>query len=325
MTLSRIASPALTILVLLGIFYLLRHEISIERLTILLAGQDVWDLLNSAILFAIAIAGTAARYRYVIRRVTGARTSFSYLLLLTNFSFACSYLAPISVVAEILRVGFTRHHLRVNTVNSVRLVLIDKLLGLVGVAMLALVLVPFTLAVAINRELIATEVVAIVAFLGALFMLGYAGSWLALRAPFMGTHARKIGADWRFILSHFVNMRDLGSLCLYTLVAVGGFGAGMVMVARAVGIDLSAGLILLMSPTVLLAQNAPMFYAGFGAREAIMLVALKNLVSLDPNSVLGFSVMVGVMLLVAATLPALIFLVYAFQWTARDHADHQGE
>ena len=322
--LSRIASPALTIVVLLGIAYFFRHQLSIERLIGLLAGQNIWALVWSAFLFAIGIGGAAARYRYVIRRVTGTPTSFIYLLLLTNFSFACSYLAPVSVAAEVLRVGFTRRYFQISIADLIRLVVIDKLLGLAGVAILALILVPFAFAAALDRELIGAEVIAIFTFLATLFLAGYAGSWLVARTAVLERYAVKIGADWRFILSHFVNPRDIGGLCLYTLVAVGGFGAGMVMVARAVGLDISAAVVLLLAPTVLLAQNAPMFYAGFGAREATVLVALKHYAWLDPNLVLSFSLMVGVMLLVAATLPALLFLLCALQQTGLDRADDQG-
>lgn len=51
--------------------------------------------------------------------------------------------------------------------------------------------------------------------------------------------------------------------------------------------DLAPGLIFVLSPTVLLVQNAPMFYAGFGAREAVLLTAFHSSLQVDPNAVLG--------------------------------------
>jgi len=310
MRLSRLGPVALTLAILLAALYLYRDDISLSRFIERMAGLSLVPLAFAAIFFAIAIGGTSARYRYIIQRMTGTKVSLTYLLLLSNFSFACGYVAPVSVTTEVLRVAFTKTHLNIDYSQSIRLVIVDKLLGLAGVALVSLAFIPIKLAYGINRDLIVVEGAALICVFMVIFLLPWLIS-LMNRAPMLKLHTERISEDARFIVGNLLNVPDMVRFLFYTVVAVGGFGVGTIFVAQAVHFDAAPGLIFILSPTVLLVQNAPMFYAGFGAREAVLLAALHTSAQIDPNVVLGFSVMIGIMLLVAAVPPSLLFIVNA--------------
>src|SRR5206468_3721227 len=112
--------------------------------------------------------------------------------------------------------------------------------------------------------------------------------------------------DWQFLVENFSDGRDIVIFMLCSTLAVGGFSVAMVCVAAAMHLD-ALPLIFTIAPTILLVQNIPLFYAGFGAREAMLLVMLGNAPGIDPNQVLGFSMLVGVMLFASAIPATLAF------------------
>lgn len=311
MKLSRLGPIAVTLAILLAALYMYRDNISLGQFMERVAGLSLVPLVFAAIFFALAISGTSARYKFIIQRMTGTKVSLSYLILLSNFSFACGYVAPVSVTTEVLRVAFTKQHLNIDYSQSIRLVVVDKLLGLAGVALVSLAFIPLKIAYGINRDLIVVEGIALISVFAAIFLLPRFISLLT-SATVIKRHLASVSEDAHFIVGNLWNLPDTVRLLFYTVVAVGGFGVGTIFVAQAVHLDLAPGLIFILSPTVLLVQNAPMFYAGFGAREAVLLAAFHTTSSqIDPNAVLGFSIMIGIMLLVAAVPPSLLFIVSA--------------
>ena len=321
MKLPRLGPVVLTLVIFSVILYVFRNEISVDRFLTRIAGADIYHLTLSAVCFAVSIAGASARYRFVIKRAIGTDVSFNYIFLLSNFSYACGYLAPMSVATELLRIGFTKQYLKVGYLQSMRLVIIDKLLGLAGVALFSLLFFPLKLLYGINRELVLAECAAIFVLGGCAVALTSVGGWTWARSPILKKYLGHLEEEWRFVRGHFSDLRDIGRLLVYTLLAIGGFGLGTVFVAQAVHFEVTPVVVFVLSPTILLAQNAPIFYAGFGAREAVLLIALHDLALADPNVVLSFSVMVGLMLLVATVLPSIVFVLWALHGISSKEAD----
>jgi lysylphosphatidylglycerol synthase-like protein len=310
MSLRRFVPVALTAALIAAILYAFRGEIAVERVSARLAAVDVRYLALSIPFFLVAFAGGIYRNKFVIDRGTASNISFSYLFEVSNFSYVLGYLAPISIAAEVLRVGVIKKHLEISYAKSVRLVVIDKLLGFAGMALFSLLFIPLKLIFGLNRVLVATECLLLVGFFLMVPIVAH-GGWLALRrVPGLGALATALREDWQFIVDNFSARRDFVTFLACSFLAVCGFAAGTVLVAAAMHIG-GLALIFSVSPSILLVQNVPLFYAGFGAREAALLVMLENASATDPNLVLGFSLVVGIMLFVSAIPGALAFILRA--------------
>jgi len=114
--------------------------------------------------------------------------------------------------------------------------------------------------------------------------------------------------DRNVFLQRFSDPRVMASPLIYTFLAIAGFGIGTVFVAKATGFSGSLLTILLAAPTIMLAQSAPFFYAGFGAREATLLMALPEIAAIDANLLISLSILTGLMVFVVSVPGSIIFL-----------------
>jgi hypothetical protein len=162
----------------------------------------------------------------------------------------------------------------------------------------------------VNRILIAVEFAALVGFFLLVPAIVHGGYLLFRRLPGLGPLSTALAEDWQFVVDNLSGRRDLATFIMCSLFAVGGFTMGTVLVAAAMHLD-GLPTIFAISPTILLVQNVPLFYAGFGAREAILLLTFESAFAADPNQVLSFSLLVGVMLFVSAIPAALCFIFRA--------------
>jgi len=308
MSLRRLVPLALTAAFLLATLYVFRDEIAFERLSARLAAVDLRYLASSIAFFLLSFAGAVYRNKFIIDRATGSSMSFKYLFLVSNFSYALGYIAPISIAAEVLRIGVIKTHLAITYTKSLRIVVIDKLLGFTGMALFALLFVPLKLASGVDRGVTAVEGALLLGFFLLVPFVVHGGALMFRRIPGLHPLSAALLEDWQFIADNFSGRRDILIFISCSTMAVGGFAVATVLVAAAMHLD-SLALIFAISPTILLVQNVPLFYAGFGAREAILLLMLGNVSGADPNQVLGFSVLVGVMLFVSAIPATLAFIV----------------
>jgi lysylphosphatidylglycerol synthase-like protein len=325
MRFRRIIPIVLTVALLAAALYAFRDDLSFNHMAARIAAADLGYLAIATACFLVGFAGAVLRYKFILDRATGSAVSFTYLFLLSNFSYLCGYLAPMSVAAEILRMGFTKSHLGISYAQSVRYIVIDKLLGLGAVAACVLIAVPFKLGHGISRELIIVETLLAIGLLAASPFALWLGPRMLARVPGLRGLTQAMIEDWRFVADNFSATGDFMRLVAYSLLAVGGFACGVLYVAYALGFNVDGGLVLAMSPTILLVQNAPFFYAGFGAREGILLVAFGAIAHADPNLVLGFSLMVGVVLFLCCTPASIAFLAYGAFTTRPNGAARAGE
>jgi hypothetical protein len=308
-TASRFIPLALTLVLLGGAIWFVHDQLSLSMMAARIAAADPWLLAAAAVCYAVGSVGAALRYQFILERATGSTVSFVYLQLLAFFSYLAGYVAPVSVAGEVLRTAFTKKYLQVGYIQSARYVVIDKMLGLVSIAALALAAVPFKLFYGVNGSLVTIETLVIAVFFVAMILVCRPGLRVLARVPRLGGLAAALRDDVRFAIENLSRPRDLAWFAICSFLAVGGFGLGIVFTAHAMALDIGAGVLLSLAPTILLVQNAPFFYAGFGAREGLLLVATAELARADPSLVLAFSVMIGVMLLMTCIPGSLAFLV----------------
>jgi hypothetical protein len=310
MRLRGIVPIVLTAAVVAALLFFVRDEIAISRISAQLAAANAGYLAFSALFFLVGYAGAVIRNKFILDRATGSNVSFKYLFLLSNFSFVSGFVLPVSVAAEVVRIAFIKRYVGVTYSRSVRVVLLDKILGFAGIAFFALVFIPAQLLLGINRTLIALEGLSIAVCLLLLPVAVKGSSWMLRRVPALGSLSTALANDWRFVVDNFSSRRDLMTFFMSALLATFGFVIGTVLIAHAIGLDTTA-VIFFTAPMILLVQNIPLFYGGFGAREATLLIALQNVPNTDTNQILGFSLLIGAMLFVSAVPAALVFIFRA--------------
>jgi uncharacterized membrane protein YbhN (UPF0104 family) len=306
---QRLAPIVLTIAILLGIVYWFRDAISLERLTQRIADAHPGYLALSLVFFTASTIGSVARYKLVIERATQSRVSFTYLYLLSGFSFAAGYLAPMGAASDVLRIAFTKRYLDIGYVKSTRLIILDRLVALAGVAAIAVAFSPLKMWYGLNRQLLIAELLGLAALFVLVPTLAYGGTWIAARISWLAGFEAALKEDLDIIRTSFLDLRTLIAALVWMLIAVSGFGLGTLCCAAAMGFEGDLVAFVVAAPTIMLAQSLPMLYAGFGAREVALLIAFQGVAGADPTVLLGVSLVTGIMIFVTTLPAALAFMV----------------
>ena len=309
MIIRRLLPFIATTVLILGIVYVFRAQISLTNILQRIANTDLRLMIIGALVFFIGSLGSIARYKWLINRATGIDASFLSVLTLTNFSFACGYIAPMSVASEIVRIGSTKHLLRITYFESFKLAILDRLFGLAGVVACAALFIPFKLANGFNPTLLVVEGFGFVALFTFLVVFVAGGPWILRRIQLPSKLSDALISERTIFLDRFLDIQGVSIPLLYTLFAVAGFGLGALFVADAMNFGGKLLAIFLAGPTIMLVQSAPFFYAGLGAREATLLLALPEVAADDANLLISLSIVTGVMTLLVSLPGATIFLL----------------
>lgn len=311
MRLRRLLPFIATTALILAIVYIFRTQISLSNIAQRIAGANLRLVAVAALFFFLGTLGSIVRYKWIIGRALDINAPLFGLFTLTNFSFACGYFAPLSVATEVLRIGLTKRLLSISYIKSLKLAILDRLFGLAGVITCTALFIPLKFAGGFNPAFLIAEALAFVTFFGccAAFVAGGTGAfWLLRRIPLSSKLGEALISERKVFLERFSDPRSMAIPLICTFLAVGSFGLGTLFVAAAMNFNGSLLTIFLAAPTIMLVQSAPFFYAGFGAREATLLLALPKVAATDANLLISLSVITGVIALLVSLPGAIIFL-----------------
>jgi uncharacterized membrane protein YbhN (UPF0104 family) len=255
----------------------------------------VLDLVGRAALPALGLAGFVVamqflllvwRWQLVIRMLGGAVVGLGALSVFLGHSLLIGQVLPSSVGGDVARTLMLAR--LTGTVAAARSVVCDRLLGLAGLAVLA---VP-TLAIIAGRVAgPASFLMLTISALGTIsaVALVLASPSIIQAAPWLGRLLATVAGDLRL------------ALCSGKVSSVGvavGLGSNLLSVlliyilGSAIDADLRAPDCLVLVPPALLASALPISLGGWGVRESALLAAF-SLVQANPAAVAATSVMFG--------------------------------
>lgn len=243
----------------------------------------------------------AMRLKYVLNIDDELSTSFFKVLPIVWVSSFLSLAAPSAAFSDGIRATLLRATKVSNLSLAIRAVLVDRAMGLVytlGLAGILLLILPSNINPGISN------------YWGLVFLLGFLGAGIAI---FFGSKlTKKIQLlGWFHDLFCDIHLlmsvpRSIAVFIGFAVLNTGITALSLWFIARAFSLDASFWAFFLLTPAILIVNNLPIFYQGFGGREAIMLFAFGAPSSgIPPSLILTISLVSGLAMMVSALFGAL--------------------
>lgn len=270
----------------------------------------------SMALYVLSIYAATWRYALILRPLAVRRLSVASLLPVNYLAVALSLVAPVSAAGDATRLFHAWRSLGFSIDMALMATFLDRLAGIIAIVALGILFIPFHWNAGVSAGLIWLEFVTL-------------GGGIVVVSLFAGMQRSSILRSWRIVawgVSLFEGLRRLystaratGLQLLIAAIIIGTQGLMLWLLARDMGYEHSGLLLLSLVPLVMLVQNVPFLYAGWGAREAILVVALSGPEGLPAEAALALSVTIGLIRTIASA-PGLLFLT-----TLRPSARAQAE
>lgn len=311
---------------------LLKVSVSVALISALLARADLPDLgrrlasagvltlvVGSLCVFALSVIA-AARWKIVLAEFRHA-LAFAAVWRYTAIGMFFSQLLPSGIGGDGLRIWYAR---RAGLPLGVAIgtVLVDRIIGLLGLLLLVILGLPYLLSLHISDILVTViSISAVVLALGiAAFlsvdhlMAGMAAllwrrTWTAyLQRPFLSrlqAELARTAKDTRRLLKALPHGPSTVVLSLINQIAL---GLVVLYLARSMSLSLSPAAAVFLFPPVLLLSAMPISLAGWGIREGAM-VLVFSLAGLEADASLSVSVLFGVCMLLSGLPGGFIWLL----------------
>jgi glycosyltransferase 2 family protein len=301
---------ALTVILLVALARLLDPA----RLRQLLQAADpVWLMIGFVILAAQQII-SAERWRLVVVALSAPRYRMSFYLFWQGLSMLCSMVLPSIIGADLVRTYVLSGRTPIGT--AVRIVLIDRALGLLALATLVIVSVLILPRFFIAQPLLLLSVAIAVCGLATYLVLTRLVPRLkgAQRAALA---ARELGLDLRRTVEGSGRARViLISLTLH-LLSVFAF----VSLGNAIGMpEVDFVHYLAIVSCALLVTIIPISIGGWGIRESALVIGF-GLLSVEPERAFTLSATFGLLVMLSSAVVALLGIPTFFQKPIEDLVD----
>jgi uncharacterized protein (TIRG00374 family) len=254
-----------------------------------LAGISLPFLLLALCTTAASVLLSSLRFRLIATSLTGERYALRTVVAINLFTVLSAHLLPVAAAADAVRVWLVRAKLRVPLKTALMSVVHDRVLALLGICVCLLAVLPLQRFCGAPAGVVGLQaVVAAIPFLAVLLLT------VAERA---GMERRVLW--WSAVVAYNseVRQRILGATRFWAQLGLAAgialvFAATIWLLAVALGEPLSLLAALAFAPAIYLAQVVPIFYFGFGAREAMsmLLIGGAGVSSMDSAFALGMAV-----------------------------------
>ena len=301
---------ALTVILLIALARLLDPA---KLRQLLQAANPVWLTVGFAILVAQQII-SAERWRLVVMALSAPQYRMWFYLFWQGLSMLCSMVLPSVIGADLVRTYALSGRTPIGTV--VRIVLIDRALGLLALSTLVIVSVLILPRFFLAQPLLLLSVA--IAICGPLTYLALTRLVPSLK----GSHrlvlaGRQLGLDLKRTVEGAGSLRVILislSLHLLSIAAFCALGKAIVMP----GVDLVHYLAIVSS--ALLVTIIPISIGGWGIRESALIIGF-GMQSVEPERAFTLSAIFGLLVMLSCVVVAVFGIPTFFQKPVEDLAD----
>ncbi len=230
---------------------------------------------------------------------------FKELFKLNLLSAFAAHAAPVGPAADFARFAYGKWRLHMASSPLAQSIFMDRLLAFLGLAIVGLLLLPLQILVGANSGILLSQLV--------IWSVCIAGFSLILifKMHLTKDHRSSIlkwAASFLEVTQRLVS--NPRCLVIQFIIALGysiSFSLLFYLLADAMGLTASFLVFLAFGPIVLLAQSLPIFYAGWGGREAAAVATLGSLDVIEPHQILSVSIAAGIVFFLASV-PGSLFL-----------------
>jgi Lysylphosphatidylglycerol synthase TM region len=252
-----------------------------------------------AIAFNLLVQCAVAWRCSVIYRGDGLRSRRMFLpnlriQLVTLFAGHC---AIVPGFAEVAKGTLVKLRFDIAVVRAMKLIIYERVCSAVGYMMIGLLVLPLAFAYDVPTWLIVAPLTAWLGCLAILAML-----MIMAKRP----TSTRFGKFDRYITA-FVRIGDLyhdrrsfADLFLCALLQTSLVSISFVLLARGMSLSIAPGIIFLFMPFILFISSIPIFYMGWGGREAAVIMTLGAVGHIPTTDSLALSAAYGVVVLLSA-------------------------
>lgn len=277
----------------------------------LLRRLSVMPLRLVAAAFAFMAANilvAAWRYQVVMRDlvVSGRAVRFSTIVALNWFSLFVSYILPLPFLADATRAGYLRGVLRLPARTAVESVVFDRVAALVGLVIFGLAGLPIQAQYGVSAASLRLQgaIWGAALAMGLTLALVYRNPGKAPRAlralvDSLQSFGRLYATPGRFLLQLAISAAYVAS-----------FAGTVLAVGHGIGASLDLPIVLACTAVIFLAQNIPIFWGGWGGREAAVIATLGSIKGIGIERGLAISILVGTISMLVSLPGGILLLIH---------------
>jgi hypothetical protein len=296
----RYAFSLLKLFITASIIFFLAQRIHLAEIYRLGRSGNFSFFAAAMLLFFVQSCVSMLRWHVILRRL-GAQQSLGQTTRIFWTSLLFSTFLPAGLVSDTVRIWIMRQA-GADLPHSIDSVLLDRMVGLIGMIAVAAAALPFARAI-IPLHLALYSVPLLVAATVA----GVIGGSLLDRLPARWPLSRPLGRFAHDLRMFLLSPEVVGLAGAATLFCAASQPVIVYLIGRGLGIELSILDCLVLVPLIVLFLTLPISIAGWGVREGAM-VALFGAVGVPATAALALSILYGVAGIIV-TLPGLIFLI----------------
>jgi hypothetical protein len=292
-------------LLLGAVFLVLSQEQNISTVLHVWRGTDKWPFAV-AIVLTIAMQATPVWRLLTIMNSEGVNNvAFRSLFRIQLISLFVGHGAPISAIADLAKAAIVKLRFNLKSGQSVRVILYERICGALCAALFGLIASLILLKMSSLTRMLGMQ---LLLWTGGLLasgvLLGIGGLNVTTRIEFinrvvrafitLGLMLRRPWVTSELLIASFLQL--CGLAVIYFVLAIG------------MHIDVSLWHMLLFMPLIFFVSSLPIFYQGWGAREAIVMGTIGSADNVTGAEALALSLAFGTVVFLAS-LPGAVFWI----------------
>jgi hypothetical protein len=295
-----------SVILFAAVLYLLsRKQGGLDAIIGVWRRTDFWAFAAAVLLSLIVQAISAMRLKIITRADALHSIKYVSILRIQFVSQFIAYVAPISALSDLAKAAMLRLRFDVSLARSIRLVLYERICGGLGAAVIGLGATLYQLLLPLPASVLKLEFAVWTAGLltGAAILL--AGELkLSSGVLVVDRITNAIAA-----LSAILRQPSLtGKLLGVSFLQLAGFSAVFIILAEGMHISIPASYVTLFMPFIFLVSSLPIFYQGWGGREAAVILTIGAIDAVSTAQAVALSVAVGVVF-VLSSFPGAVFWI----------------
>ena len=293
--------------VVLGILaWILVRHVDPQSVSEIWRRADPAGFAVAALAMCLFIAVSCLRFYEIVRTDQRSELRFLSLYRIHMISMFLSLGFPIAALGDLARAAMLKMRFNLAVTSSIRLVVYDRIIGMLSITVVGIVTAAMQLGMAIDRTVVLAQGAVWAGGVGLVVLL-VLGSMSRISVPFPLLQ-RVIGAVQG--LGHLLRSpRFLVVQLLLSFLFVGLAGTVLWLIAASMHIAVDPLHIVVFSPIILFVNSLPIFYLGWGGREAAIIGTLSVVGGLAKPEAVALSIGFGVLAVLCSLPGGVVWLL----------------
>jgi hypothetical protein len=273
---------------------------------------DVWGRIDGtsfwvAIMLMLVVQSVSAyRVKIIANAENLSALGYPSLVRIQLISQFVAYGAPISALSDLAKAAMIKIRFSLPLGQSIRLILYERICGALGAVAIGFLATCAQLSVTTPRTIVDIQFTVWIAALVVGSLIPIIGR--IHMASGVGLLNRASGAI--VPLDRMLHRPSVVSELLFiSLLQLVGFALVFVVLANGLHIPVSRLHIVLFMPFIFLVSSLPIFYQGWGGREAIVILTIGGMGTVTTAQAIALSIAVGVVVALSSTPGAILWIM----------------